>query len=847
MQQRTSGTTWENSVENPFKSSPIQINTNNRINGSDQSYSNLQYQSNNGQNIQSQNGVKKMYQVEQSNGGQNYYQEIHQNQNGNHYVTTQSSQINQQMPKPSSNQINTTNYQVFKTDNSRNNQPISQHQTDNLVKEYRYSNQSNNMQDFGKRYTFSNQSNGIQNLNHSEFQNDQGRVSNYHVLNHPSTIRTEKEGFVVSEKIGESRLVSSNEGEKRVIGMNTLEPRVTQERTITGTSKVVSEIEMKRTRHSEKREVNVQNVDVEYIKRDKIIEIITEKPFKVERTVDVPYDVYIDVPIERTYEKEKITNIIREIPIEKIVEVPITQIIETPVEIMIEKPVEVQKFVQVPYETIIHKPYDVVRENINYTDRYFDIDEKDLIKYPKLERMKTQVDYEERTSRIDRPHYVDNLIEKIMSREKPRVIEVPREHLIERKYQVTVDRPVQVEKIINREIEVARERQVYHEIEYKVDRPRYIDNIIERPVPVEKIVEREVRVEVPHYVERAVYYDNIIHKEVEHIVEIPIPYEEIIEEQVEQIIEVPFEIEEAQARPTEKIIRKSKSSVRRVEVPVEYPIEKLVPRSVVNTIEKKVNQYTEQKVHNTIERPIYIERIREIPKIVERIIEVEVETIREVIKYVEKIIEKPIYIDTVIEKYIEVIVEKIIEVPVEKIIEVEIEITIEIPQIEEVIIYEDVIVEGTNNQFTEGVEEQYQEDHEDEVLTQQIRLRQLEQESVMRKNKELIRELEAAQQEIAYLSSRISNDDEREHFNLLARFAELNSRYKMEVEQSQQLRLSQQNSYHIVDDEIRADNRIGPFRDQIHELIRQNQYLCAQIKARSDGNLKQIRLSQYRV
>lgn len=39
------------------------------------------------------------------------------------------------------------------------------------------------------------------------------------------------------------------------------------------------------------------------IKKNKFIQIIKEKPVKKIKYIDVPYDVIVDVPIERTIEK----------------------------------------------------------------------------------------------------------------------------------------------------------------------------------------------------------------------------------------------------------------------------------------------------------------------------------------------------------------------------------------------------------------------------------------------------------------------------------------------------------------------------------------------------------------
>ena len=51
--------------------------------------------------------------------------------------------------------------------------------------------------------------------------------------------------------------------------------------------------------------------------------MIKEKPVPVTKIIYVPYDVYVDVPIERVIEKEKIYEVMIEKPIEKIIETPI--------------------------------------------------------------------------------------------------------------------------------------------------------------------------------------------------------------------------------------------------------------------------------------------------------------------------------------------------------------------------------------------------------------------------------------------------------------------------------------------------------------------------------------------
>jgi len=46
-----------------------------------------------------------------------------------------------------------------------------------------------------------------------------------------------------------------------------------------------------------------------------------------------------------------------------------------------------------------------------YHDNYMDIDVKDLHRYPNAERLETEVRIQEVEKFVDRPYYVDNIIE----------------------------------------------------------------------------------------------------------------------------------------------------------------------------------------------------------------------------------------------------------------------------------------------------------------------------------------------------------------------------------------------------------------------------------------------------
>ena len=135
------------------------------------------------------------------------------------------------------------------------------------------------------------------------------------------------------------------------------------------------------------------------------------------------------------------------------------------------------------------------------------------------------------------------------------------------------------------------------------------------PPPVEKIVEKEVRVEVP--------VEKIVEKEVR--VEVPVPVE------VEKIVEKEVRVEV----PVEKIVEK--------EVRVEVPVEKIVEKEV--RVEVPVEKIVEKEVR--VEVPVEVEKIVE--KVVEKEVRVEVP--------VEKIVEKEVRVEVPVEKVVEKVVE----------------------------------------------------------------------------------------------------------------------------------------------------------------------------------------------
>jgi hypothetical protein len=655
-----------------------------------------------------------------------------------------------------------------------------------------------------------------------------------------------KGAYIVGEKEHEGRLVSESQGEKRVVEIREGQ-QVTKSETVTfGEKRVVREVEMQSTTRQVDESINLQRTekDVEIVKRDKIIEVVKEVPFRVEKFVDRKIDIIVDVPIERTYEREKITEVVVERPIEKIVEIPIEQIIEIPVEKIIEKPVEIQKFVEVPKERIIEKPYDVIKENIIWRDRVVDIDEKDIRKYGNSQVLDLVVDYQEKQKYVDRPKYVDNIIEKEVRVPREVYIDVPKEKIIENRVKQVIDQPRHVDKVIKRDVDVHKENIVYKDVPYITERPRYVENIIEKPVPVERVIEKEVLVPVDHRVEKKVVIEQIEHRPKEIIVQVPVAREEYIEEIVEQLEEVPLEIEQVVERPVEKIIRKSVPVIRQVQVPVEFIVEKLVEKKVDVNTEVVINKYAEVPVEKIVEKPVYIERIVEVAKYIDKIIEVPVERIVEKIKTVEKIIEKPVYIETVLEKEVEVIKERIVEVEVEKLVEVEVEILVETPVYEEIFSEEIINLEaevGTGYDNVSATNENVE--YEDTELATQIKLRTQEIEGLKVENRNLRSQYEQFQSELQTLRSKISNVDEQDNGRLKATIEELNTRIRVHNEQHTRLvrKSTQRNT--VIETQVNKDPRVEQLKSRIHQLILENQRLVSQITNKGEFVRKSLRKS----
>merc|ERR1711957_1125920 len=399
---------------------------------------------------------------------------------------------------------------------------------------------------------------------------------------------------------------------------------------------------------------NYEQVHVNQIIKEKFIDVIVEKPVPVERFVDVPYDVYVERPVEKIIEKEVVTEKIIEIITDVIIEIPIEKIVEYPIEKIIEKPIYIEEIFEIPVEVIIEDEVIYETENIIYVDSVVECEEHDVHMHHGHTILPTIVNQIHEEHVIEVPRYVDNIVEKIVHQEYENIIEQ------EVVYECHVDAPYHVEKkvwqdrinVVEKHVDCPYETHV--EIEHIVERPVYIDNPIRREIPVErrveKIVERKVDNVVEKYVDRPYetrvdcWHDRIVERE--NIIEQPIYYENVISR--------PYYTEEIVERPVENKVYNYYDVIREVDVPVEKVIRETIECPVERICENHIEQRIEHPVERRVEHKVPVEHL------VEKVIEVKREYVTEVQVDVE--VKREVYIDRIVEK--EVVIENKIEKPI---------------------------------------------------------------------------------------------------------------------------------------------------------------------------------------
>jgi len=256
--------------------------------------------------------------------------------------------------------------------------------------------------------------------------------------------------------------------------------------------------------------------------------------------------------------------------------------------------------------------------------------------------------YVEVPEHIDKPIYVENVIQREIPVHMERIVEVPREVV---NY---IDRPVERVEYIDRDVPVDRKvnKIVYEDREIHVEnvirRPRHVEVI--REIPVETIVECPVYIDVEIEKHVSVPRQRIVEREIEVIVEHPIY--ETIEHQVERIVECPVYID--------NIIEKEIVEQRYIDNHIDEIIEQEVVKENIIRVPREIERVIIKEVENIIEQ--------EVPIYKDNIIEQEVEVIVERPVTIERIVEEPVYI----EEEVPIIKKRIIEV--ENCVDVELKV-----------------------------------------------------------------------------------------------------------------------------------------------------------------------------
>ena len=397
---------------------------------------------------------------------------------------------------------------------------------------------------------------------------------------------------------------------------------------------------------------------------DREFTVKVEKPVVHERVVEKPYDVYVQKPVKNIIEKEIINERFVDHPIQKVVDYEVETIIPRPIEKIVEKPVVVEKIQEYEVENIIEKPVDVIKEVEVPITKVVDKPIERLVIQPYRKEFKTK------EVLVEDPVYEEIVIEKPVTKEYERYVDMPETEYVEKEIIKEVEVPVyrtirqsnHSSRSTNQTVDINQKRSSRKSVVHRkvVEKPYEV--VVEVEKPINKVVTKEV--EVP------IYVDKIVEKKVDQYVDKPEYITKEIEvpktKEVEKIIEVERveEIEEPQFidKPVEVSrfveIEVERRIPRYVETPQERYIEKPVIKEVIVPIEKPI----EKKTTRSVSRPkiVEVEKFVDVP--VNRYVDKEI--------VVDRVVDAPVYVDKVVEVPKHVVYEKVVEVPITKYVKV---------------------------------------------------------------------------------------------------------------------------------------------------------------------------------
>ena len=399
-------------------------------------------------------------------------------------------------------------------------------------------------------------------------------------------------------------------------------------------------------------------------KKQKIVEVIIEKPVIVQKFVDIPEDVIIEKPVERRIEQEVYTERVIEVPREEVVERDVEVIREEIKEIVIEKKVEVERIIDIPVETYREVPVEVIREvEVKvpvYKDKYVD-----RTKFKPIETVVQEI-----PRYVDKPVYQDRVVERKVEIPVDRVVERVQERRVEVPYTREVEKVFHVDKVI--EVPVERIHEVYvdkivtKEVQVPVKVDKYVDKpydvVVEKVVQVPREVVRENRVTVP--------VDKVIEIPVERIVEIPIRNEKNVENVFAVSSERPVFTPVQLDIPVPKFIDKPVQANAVVEVPSERVVERRIDVPFGKVVERPVVKDLQVEVQRIVEKSQNVDRNVDIPVQVDKFFETFKDEVIEKPVTLQKIIERPVVVPKYVDRFVDKHVDVKIEVPIPKIVEI---------------------------------------------------------------------------------------------------------------------------------------------------------------------------------
>jgi len=250
-------------------------------------------------------------------------------------------------------------------------------------------------------------------------------------------------------------------------------------------------------------------------KRQKVVEVLVERPVITQRYVDVDEEMIREVPVGRRVEQERIIERVVEVPkvVEKYVEVEKINYVNQ--DIIKEEYVYEKKIVDVPYEVIEERPYEVVKE--------------ELVKVPVyVDRHVERLNIKPIETRVVQNDVIEQIpIEIDFYQEDVKTVEVPVYY--DQEFTTIVDVPVTREHQIPIEIDFFTEREVIEKIDQVIDVP--YETVIEKEIIQDQYIDEPYEVVVPVKKEVKIQKENrmVMHEETRVPINIDVDiFEEVI-------------------------------------------------------------------------------------------------------------------------------------------------------------------------------------------------------------------------------------------------------------------------------------------------------------------------------